>query len=288
MTKKQIEEEVDVVLYDVRDGIAWVTMNRPEYHNAQNGRMTYLLDGAFQRAVADDEVKVIVLAGEGKHFSAGHDIGTPGRDVHLSQDRVTMWYDHANKEGGEFLYVREAEAYLGMCRRWRDIPKPTIAAVQGACIAGGLMLAWVCDLIVATDDAYFSDPVVRMGIPGVEYFAHPYELNPRIAKEFLFTGNKMGAERAYQMGMVNQISTRESLTADVEALATKIAAMPRLGLALTKQAINNVEDLQGKRSAMEAAFAWHHFTHVHNDLTTGNKLGGMDAKSMAKANKEQS
>ena len=197
-----------------------------------------------------------------------------------------MWYDHANKEGGEFLYVREAEAYLGMCRRWREIPKPTIAAVQGACIAGGLMLAWVCDLIVATDDAYFSDPVVRMGIPGVEYFAHPYELNPRIAKEFLFTGNKMGAERAYQMGMVNQISSRDTLRDDVTELAMKIAAMPRLGLALTKQAINNVEDLQGKRSAMEAAFAWHHFTHVHNDLTTGNKLGGMDTKSMAKANKE--
>ena len=284
----QQPDEQDIVRYEAADGIAWITMNRPEYHNAQNGKMTYLLDDAFKAAVADDEVKVIVLRGEGKHFSAGHDIGTPGRDVHLSQDRVTMWYDHANKEGGEFLYVREAEAYLGMCRRWREIPKPTIAAVQGACIAGGLMLAWVCDLIVATDDAYFSDPVVRMGIPGVEYFAHPYELNPRIAKEFLFTGNKMDAERAYQMGMVNQISTRESLIDDVTALATKIAAMPRLGLALTKQAINNVEDLQGKRSAMEAAFAWHHFTHVHNDLTTGNKLGGMDAKSMAKANKEDS
>ena len=284
----QQPDEQDIVCYEAADGIAWITMNRPEYHNAQNGKMTYLLDDAFKAAVADDEVKVIVLRGEGKHFSAGHDIGTPGRDVHLSQDRVTMWYDHANKEGGEFLYVREAEAYLGMCRRWREIPKPTIAAVQGACIAGGLMLAWVCDLIVATDDAYFSDPVVRMGIPGVEYFAHPYELNPRIAKEFLFTGNKMGAERAYQMGMVNQISTRETLIDDVTALATKIAAMPRLGLALTKQAINNVEDLQGKRSAMEAAFAWHHFTHVHNDLTTGYKLGGMDAKSMAKANKEDS
>ena len=281
-------EEQDIVLYEAREGVAWITMNRPQYHNAQNGKMTYLLDDAFKKAVADDEVKVIVLRGEGKHFSAGHDIGTPGRDVHLSQDRVTMWYDHADKEGGEFLYVREAEAYLGMCRRWREIPKPTIAAVQGACIAGGLMLAWVCDLIVATDDAYFSDPVLRMGIPGVEYFAHPYELNPRIAKEFLFTGNKMGAERAYQMGMVNQVSTRDTLMADVEALAMKIAAMPRLGLALTKQAINNVEELQGKRSAMEAAFAWHHFTHVHNDLTTGNKLGGMDAKSMAKANKEDS
>ena len=284
--KKETTDEQDIVRYEVVDSVAWITMNRPQYHNAQNGRMTYLLDDAFKRAVADDEVKVIVLGGEGKHFSAGHDIGTPGRDVHLSQERVTMWYDHANKEGGEFLYVREAEAYLGMCRRWREIPKPTIAAVQGACIAGGLMLAWVCDLIVATDDAYFSDPVVRMGIPGVEYFAHPYELNPRIAKEFLFTGNKMGAERAYQMGMVNQISSRDTLRDDVTELAMKIAAMPRLGLALTKQAINNVEDLQGKRSAMEAAFAWHHFTHVHNDLTTGNKLGGMDAKSMAKANKE--
>ena len=286
MTEEGTTEEQEIVLYEAREGVAWITMNRPQYHNAQNGKMTYLLDDAFKKAVADDEVKVIVLRGEGKHFSAGHDIGTPGRDVHLSQDRVTMWYDHSDKEGGEFLYVREAEAYLGMCRRWREIPKPTIAAVQGACIAGGLMLAWVCDLIVATDDAYFSDPVVRMGIPGVEYFAHPYELNPRIAKEFLFTGNKMGAERAYQMGMVNQISTRDTLMADVEALAMKIAAMPRLGLALTKQAINNVEELQGKRSAMEAAFAWHHFTHVHNDLTTGNKLGGMDAKSMAKANKE--
>ena len=284
--KEEAAEEHDIVRYEVVNSVAWVTMNRPQYHNAQNGRMTYLLDDAFKRAVADDDVKVIVLSGEGKHFSAGHDIGTPERDVHLSQERVTMWYDHANKEGGEFLYVREAEAYLGMCRRWREIPKPTIAAVQGACIAGGLMLAWVCDLIVATDDAYFSDPVVRMGIPGVEYFAHPYELNPRIAKDFLFTGNKMGAERAYQMGMVNQISSRDTLRDDVTELAMKIAAMPRLGLALTKQAINNVEDLQGKRSAMEAAFAWHHFTHVHNDLTTGNKLGGMDAKSMAKANKE--
>ena len=129
-------EETDIVTYEAADGIAWITMNRPKYNNAQNGRMTYELDAAFMRAVADDDVKVIVLKGEGKHFSAGHDIGTPGRDVHLSQERVTSWYDHANKPGGEYLYVREAEAYLGMCRRWRDIPKPTIAAVQGACMAG--------------------------------------------------------------------------------------------------------------------------------------------------------
>jgi enoyl-CoA hydratase len=97
----------------------------------------------------------------------------------------------------------------------------------------------------------------------------------------------MGAERAYQMGMVNQISSREALTDDVTALATKIAAMPRLGLALTKQAINNVEELQGKRQGMEAAFAWHHFAHAHNDVVSGDKLGGFDAKAMAAANKSQ-
>ena len=198
-----------------------------------------------------------------------------------------MWYDHSNKEGGEFAYVREAEAYLGMCRRWRDIPKPTIAAVQGACIAGGLMLAWVCDLIVATEDAFFSDPVVRMGIPGVEYFAHPFELNPRIAKEFLFLGKRMSAERAYQMGMVNLISTREKLDEDVLQMARDIAEMPRMGLALTKQAINHIEDLQGKRAGMDAAFAWHHFTHAHNELVSGDKLGGQTAKSMAAKNKNE-
>jgi enoyl-CoA hydratase len=284
----EFDYDAPTVNYKVEEGVAYVTMNRPQFHNAQNGKMTYELDAAFKAAVADDSVKVIVLRGEGKHFSAGHDIGTPGRDVHLSQDRVTMWYDHANKEGGEYLYVREAEAYLGMCRRWREIPKPTIAAVQGACIAGGLMLAWVCDLIVATDDAYFSDPVVRMGIPGVEYFAHPFELNPRIAKEFLFTGEKMSAERAYQMGMVNRISTRETLAEDVKALAQKVGQMPRLGLALTKQVINHVEDLQGKRTGMDAAFAWHHFTHAHNDLVSGDKLGGYDAKAMARENKKDS
>ncbi len=286
-TNAAAESEENIVLYHADNGVATITMNRPKYNNAQNGRMTYELDDAFKRAVADDDVKVIVLKGEGKHFSAGHDIGTPGRDIHESQERTSMWYDHANKEGGEFLYVREAEAYLGMCRRWRDIPKPTIAAVQGACIAGGLMLAWVCDLIVATDDAFFSDPVVRMGIPGVEYFAHPYELNPRIAKEFLFTGDRMSADRAHQMGMVNRISSREALDADVQQLAEKVAAMPRLGLALTKQAINHVEDLQGKRNGMEAAFAWHHFAHTHNDLMSGDKLGGFDAKKMAAENKKQ-
>ena len=199
------QHEAEVVRYEVQGPLALVTMHRPEYHNAQNSRMTYALDDAFKRACDDDNVKVIVLRGAGKHFSAGHDIGTPGRDVNQSFERASLWYDHVNKPGGEFLYAREQEVYLGMCRRWRDMPKPTIAMVQGACIAGGLMLAWVCDLIVASDDAFFQDPVVRMGIPGVEYFAHAYELPPRIAKEFLLLGERMSAQRAEQFGMVNRL-----------------------------------------------------------------------------------
>ena len=139
---------------------------------------------------------------------------------------------------------------------------------------------------MAAEDAFFADPVVRMGIPGVEYFAHPYELNPRIAKEFLFLGERMSAERAYEMGMVNKVVPLSELESSVMEMASKISAMPRLGLTLTKQAINHVEDLQGKRNGMEAAFAWHHFSHAHNDLTTGNVLAGFDAKKMAKSQRK--
>ena len=286
MTQPANIERDEVVLYEVRDGIAWLTMNRPRYHNAQNSRMTYALDAAFRRAVDDDAVKVIVLAGNGKNFSAGHDIGTPERDAHESFERQHLWYDHVGKPGGEFQYAREQEVYLGMCRRWRDVPKPTIAMVQGACIAGGLMLAWTCDLIVASEDAYFQDPVLKMGIPGVEYFAHAFELHPRIAKEFLFLGEKMKADRAQLMGMVNRVVPREELQASVEAIAQKLAAQPRLAMALAKQAINHVEELRGKRTAMDAAFGWHHLAHAHNQLLTGNNLAGLDAKAMAAANKK--
>ena len=275
------------VRYETDGPVAWIVMDRPKYNNAQNSQMTYALDDAFQRAVNDDAIKVIVLAGEGKHFSAGHDIGTPGRDVAQTFERRLLWADHVNKPAAEMLYTREQEVYLGMCRRWRDAPKPTIAAVQGACVAGGLMLAWVCDLIVATEDAFFQDPVVRMGIPGVEYFAHAFELPPRVAKEFLLLGERMSAERAEQFGMVNRIVTREALKQDVQAMALKLAAQPRLGLWLTKQAVNHVEELRGKRTAMDAQYHMHHFAHAQGDLTTGNPLGGQDAKSMVAANKKQ-
>ncbi|WP_119155826.1 enoyl-CoA hydratase [Caldimonas tepidiphila] len=280
-----VYETDEPVLYEVRAGIATLTMNRPAFNNAQNSQMTYALDAGFRRAVDDDAVRVIVLRGAGRHFSAGHDIGTPGRDVNKSFERTQLWWDHSDKPGAEFHYAREQEVYLGMCRRWHDAPKPTIAMVQGACVAGGLMLAWVCDLIIASDDAFFQDPVLRMGIPGVEYFAHAHELNPRVAKEFLFLGERMDAARAHQMGMVNRVVARDRLEEETYAIADRIARQPRLGLALTKQVINRVLDLQGLRTTMDLAYGYHHLAHAHGQLVGEGHLGGHDARSMAAANK---
>ena len=274
----------EVVEYAVEGAIARVTMNRAEYGNAQNSAMTYALDDAFYRAAADDEVAVVVLAGAGKHFSAGHDIGTPGRDIGQSFGRrAGLWWDHVGKPGAESRYAREQEVYLGMCRRWRELPKPLIAQVHGACIAGGLMLAWVCDLIVAADDAFFADPVVRMGIPGVEYFAHPWVMGPRQAKEFLFLGERISAARAYELGMVNRVVPGVQLAAEVTALATKIAAMPRLGLALTKKAVNQAEDAMGLQVGMDSVFGLHHLAHAHNAEAGADSLAGHDARSMRDA-----
>ncbi|WP_077034884.1 enoyl-CoA hydratase [Pelomonas sp. KK5] len=284
---RAVYETEQPVLYEAREGIATLTMNRPAFNNAQNSQMTYALDAAFERAVADDAVKVIVLRGAGRHFSAGHDIGTPGRDIDKPFERRHLWWDHTNKPGAEQLYAREQEVYLGMCRRWREIPKPTIAMVQGACVAGGLMLAWICDLIVASDDAFFQDPVVRMGIPGVEYFAHAHELPPRIAREFLYLGERMAAERAERFGMVNRMVPREQLESEVYTMAARIAAQPRLGLSLTKTVINRAEELQGLRTTMDLAFGYHHFAHAQSQLLGAGSLGGHDAKSMVQANKQE-
>ncbi len=273
----------ETVLYETRGPVAVVTMNRPAVRNAQNAVMTFALDAAFTRALQDDAVGVIVLAGSGDHFSAGHDIGTPERDIHKSFARVsTMWWEHEGKPGAENLFVREQELYLGMCRRWREMPKPVVAMVQGACVAGGLMLAWTCDLIIASDDAFFADPVMKMGIPGVEYFAHPYVMSPRQAKEFLFLGERMPAAEAHRIGMINRVVPRASLEAETLGVATRIAAMPRFGLALAKKAINQAEDRMGLRDTMDATFALHHVAHAHNAMTSTDHLAGQDAKSMAK------
>jgi len=282
------DSAAEVVLTERHGAVALVKMNRPEYRNAQNSAMTYALDDAFSALAADKTVKVIVLSGEGDHFSAGHDIGTPGRDVDVSfPRRASMWWDHVGRSGADGRIAREEEVYLGMCRRWRELPKPMIAMVHGACIAGGLMLAWSCDLIIASDDAFFADPVVQMGIPGVEYFAHPWVMGPRFAKEFLFSGQRFSADRALTLGMVNRVVPREELESETMTLAERIATMPQFGLALTKMAVNQAEDLMGLRTGIDSVFGLHHVAHSHNAEIGSDHLAGHDARTMRDAAKQK-
>jgi enoyl-CoA hydratase len=210
------------VLYETVAGsgsggqVARITLNRPDRANAQNYQMLYELNAAFDRAVADDAVRVIVLAANGRHFSSGHDL-SGGSDFSLSENAIGHWGGF-KQPGMEGHWAREEEVYFGLCWRWRNIPKVLIAEVQGKVIAGGLMLVWPCDLVVAAEDATFSDPVVAFGANGVEYFGHPWELGVRKAKEMLFTGRAITARVAKEMGMVNRIVPEDRLTEETRRL----------------------------------------------------------------------
>lgn len=252
------------ILYEQpADHVARVVLNRPETRNAQDTQMLYELNEAYDRATQDEAIKVIITAAKGPHFSSGHDLRE--RDHLETQDRyhpvtTAMGYHRAGAEGRQ---AREEEIYTGFCERWRNIPKPMIAAVQGRCVAGGLMLCWPCDIIIAAEDALFEDVTVALGIPGVEYFAHPWEVGSRKAKEMLFAGAQVNAEEARMLGMVNRVVPLASLENETLELAKRIALRPSFALKLAKQAVNNTEDAQGRHAAFVAAFAMHHLAHSH-------------------------
>ena len=247
-------------------GVARIVLARPEQRNAQDKRMTYELNAAFDEAARDDEIKVIILAGDGPHFCSGHDLRDRS-SIHDFQP-VSNWAGFS-KGGAEGRQAVEEEIYLGMCWRWRNLPKPTIAQVHGKTIAGGLMLAWVCDLIIASEDASFSDPVVAFGVNGVEYFAHPWEVGVRKAKEMLFTGDTISAAEAHTLGMVNHVVPRDELESFTLGLAEKVAQRPSMGLRLAKQSVNQMQDAQGFWTALQAAMSLQQLGHTHNEVVHG-------------------
>ena len=271
------------IQYETQDRVAIITLDRPERRNAQNAALLKELDETFDRAVDDDEVRVIVLKANGKHFSAGHDLSP---DVFDSEPWKSMMAD-SDTNGLLRLYKWELKHFFGYSRKWRDLPKPTIAAVQGACIAAGLMLAWPCDLIIASDDARFSDPVIHMGIGGVEYHGHTWEFGARKAKELLFTGDFIDAEEAHRLGMVNKVVPREELESTALAMARKISRMHPHGLLMAKRAVNQSLDAQGMSTALQSAYDMHALGHANAYAISGEiVLVGLD--EMTKANKESS
>ena len=261
------------VLYShVTPEIVRVAMNRPEARNAQDLQLTRDLNDAFDAANQDDAVKVIILSGEGPHFSSGHDM-RGGTGLAFADVRPVGTWANFDLPGAEGAMAKEEEIYLQMCRRWRNIPKPMIAEVQGKTIAGGLMLAWVCDIIIAAEDAEFRDLVVSWGIPGVEYFAHPWELGHRKARQFLYTGDWLPAKEAWRLGMVNEIVPAAELREYTENMARKIAEKPSFGLKMTKEAINQSLDAQGQWNAMQTVFIMHTLAHTHwREVNNGQGL----------------
>ncbi len=262
------------VQLEIDDNVAIITLDRPESANAQSQKVLIELDEAWSAADENREVKVIVLKSNGKHFSAGHDMSgsqssTLDREIPLP----------------DALYDWETRGYLHYAKAWRDIPKPSIAAVQGKCIAAGLMLCWPCDLIVAADNAEFSDPVLYMGICGVEYHAHTWEFGARKAKELLFTGDSITAEQAEQLGMVNKVVPLDQLVPATLELAHRIARQDSFALRMAKRAVNHTLDVQGFRTAIDSCFDMHHFGHTRASVVTGGTPSLVGLSSMKGKNK---
>ena len=249
--------------------VARIWLDRADTRNAQDTRLLYELNDAFDRAAQDDDISVIVLAAEGPHFSSGHDLRErDGLAAIRERETVGTWCGFGCA-GAEAQMAREKEIYLGFSERWRNIPKPTIAAVQGKVIAGGLMLVWPCDIIVAADNAEFIDNTVAMGVCGAEFFHHPWEVGIRRAKEMLYTSDAVTADDAFRLGMVNHVVALDDLQAFALALAEKIAQRPLFALKMTKEAVNAAQDNQGRPQALSTSFALHQLCHSHNQQVHG-------------------
>ena len=257
------------IRYEADSAVATITMNRPDVANAQSSTMIDEIDAALDLADADDGVRVVILAAAGKHFSSGHDL-----KALVAGDGDDPWI--AMRETPEGKFQHEKTMYFERCLRIHDFRKPTIAAVQGSCVAAGLMLAAMCDLIVAAEDAEFSNPVLRLTGAGVELLVEPWELGIRKAKEFLFTGDTIDAREAWRLGLVNRVVPRAELEARTRELADRVALVPPVTAQTVKDTLNQTATLMGKRDALKYHFMAHHW--VHNSATALNALAVRKAK----------
>lgn len=247
--------------------IARIMLNRPDTRNAQSRGMLTELHEAFLQAEADDTVRVVVLGGLGPMFSSGHDLGSsqsraeraPGPDQHPS-----FTINGATRQGAEMLMLQEWHYYFENTRRWRNLRKITVAQVHGDVYAASLMLMWACDLIVAADNTTFADVVgTRLGMCGVEYFAHPWEFGPRKTKELMLTGDSLSVDEAHRMGMVSKVFPADELADRTLEFARRIAAVPTMAALLIKESVNQTQDNMGFYNSLNACFTLHELNHSH-------------------------
>ena len=241
------------VLYERIGPIARIWHNRPERRNAEGKRLLDELDHAFQTAEADPSVRVVILGGKGPHFSSGHDL----KDAQRDRPNPTI----------QERWQYEEKRFFQYCQRIMEFTKPTIAQVQGGCIAGGFMVANMCDLIVASDDAFFADSVTHsFGVASLEVLIHPWVLGMRKAKEFLFTGRRMSAAEAREAGMVNHVYPLADLEGETLKLAERIAESSPFSMMLLKRSLLRTQDAQGLRIALNAHFDTHQLSHATDEF----------------------
>jgi len=248
------------IVYRVDEGgIARVILNRPEVRNAQSRRLLEEMDDAFQQAVKDDAVRVIILSGNGPSFSAGHDLGSKEQKADAEQ--------RPPKPGLPGRYERMWEQFIEFGFRWRNLPKPTIAMVQGYCIFGGWMIATAMDLIVAADDAKFL-------ASHFQYFSVPYDVGIRKAKELLFEFRFLGPEEAERAGFVNLVVPRAELEDRTLALARRIAESDPFWLRLVKLSLNQAQDHMGYSTFITGALQTYVVISESGANTAAQQPGG--------------
>jgi enoyl-CoA hydratase len=276
------QEEFKGVIYErPTERIARIVLNRPDKANAQNLHVLYDLNAALDKAAADNDVRVIIVAAAGKHFSSGHGpMGGP--DDYQLKDVAIGTSLGFGQPGAEGHWAFEEEVFFGLCWRWRNIPKPTIAEVQGKVIAGGLMLVWPFDLVVASEEATFQDPVVAFGVNGVEYFGHPWEFGVRKAKEMLFTGRAITARAAKELGMVNRVVPRDQLSSETLEMAKEIAQQPMMGLKTAKESVNQMQNDQGLFSSLRSAMTMQQLAHANNSMVHGRPVDPEGGEALSK------
>ena len=251
--------------YETHDNgaIVRILLDRPEARNAQNRGLLVELDDAFMRAEADDTCRVVILGGTGSLFSSGHDMGSK-QAMEEYQTHPTSFINGATRGGAEKRMLQEWHYYFENTRRWRNLRKITIAQVQGTVYAAGLMLMWSCDLIVGADDVLFADVVgTRLGMCGLEYFAHPWELGARKTKELMLTGDSIDVHEAHQLGMVSKVFPRAELESSTLDFARRIAKVPTMTALMIKESVNETQDNQGFYNSLNACFTLHQLNHSH-------------------------
>ncbi len=262
--------------------IVRIMLNRPNQRNAQNRGLLVELDEAFLRAEADDQVRVVILGGAGTMFSSGHDMGSKDSIAERAggeNEHPSMSINGGTRAGAENRMLQEWHYFYQNTLRWRNLRKITIAQVHGNVFSAGLMLMWACDLIVAAENTEFADVVGhRLGMCGMEFFAHPWEFGPRRAKELMLTGDSIGAEEAHQIGMVSKIFPEAEMSEKTLEMARRIARLPTMAALMIKESVNQSVDNMGFQNALQACFTIHQLNHSHWAEIHENKypVGGVD------------